>query len=942
MKKNKLFFLLAVLAVCFNFLTVNGAMIPYLPMKTDFGGTQIDPAAFELPSGDFTLEVHCGSSSEIHICGVYTYHTENGGKIRFARKKDILYVYEGNTYVTTVTPELVPLVPGISGVSISSASYLGEMAFAPEFTLSGEDYFDITSYVNNPNFDMDVTGWTTTTGATSKRGSGVLPGEAIDGPGGYWQNWKGSPFSGKMYQAISGLPNGKYKLRAAAYTDKQADHEWMFLYANDSRTPITGAVSEFYEVEGIVLDGTLEIGIIMTEAVPTLVGLDNVQLFYYGADLSSLVEALNDLINKAKECAARKMNATVLQSLNTAISKAEAAVNSPTEQGIQESSIGLKEAMTTAQASATAYGNLNTAIEAASANLPNYQDYPGYADFATSVETAKSKYDAAEMEAEEELNALILSLKAAEVACRLTQPGPFDATFAVTNPGFEDPNSFNGWINNGMQTQTNSDFPLKEGTRYVEKWTNYPNALADGSISQTITGLPNGEYKMTVVAHSVNHPDPLAPAEGGYLFAGSEETAVGEDGEYTVEAIVLNHTLTIGFKIRNATANWVTVDNFQLYYVGYTLDVATEALQQQVDAAYGYTDVFMEKSVSNELWTAVKEAENAIASPTEETVNKAADRLLNAMNAAQASIESYNRLDAAIAEAEPALTEAANLPGHEEFNRVFEEMISAFNEGNLDEEGIEAAIRRLKEAEIICYLSQKAPFDATFAILNPGFEEGSRSVEGINIPTSWQMTHTLKEGDIKVSNATPAEGTYKYNVWSGNFTSADLYQEIWLSEGHYSLSAALRTDNEGNITNQHIYAEIEGQSSVSSPVLTVGEEYWQSLSVIFEVPAGGATVRIGAASEGPGGSTAGWFQIDDFRLTCLDHLVSIVTPTYQSFTAIGTKGGVVVTSDAANGEIAIYSVTGILLRTQPVEQGDVFIPLAPGMYIISGEKIIVQ
>ena len=55
-----------------------------------------------------------------------------------------------------------------------------------------------------------------------------------------------------------------------------------------------------------------------------------------------------------------------------------------------------------------------------------------------------------------------------------------DRTSLITNPSFED--GFNGWTQEGLQTQTNSDFPKKEGGTYVEKWTSSGNSVGSASV----------------------------------------------------------------------------------------------------------------------------------------------------------------------------------------------------------------------------------------------------------------------------------------------------------------------------------------------------------------------------------------------------------------------------------------------------------------------------
>lgn len=946
MKQSRLFYLLAVITAWFNLQAVSAEGIPYLPMKTDFQGSAVDLATFELPAGDFTLEATCDAGANIIICGgVYEYTSKAAGKVRFAQRKSSMYVYEGNSYQTSLSAAEIMPSPGI--LNVTSATFLDGTAYAPEMTLGEEDYFDMTAYVTNPNFDTDVAGWTTTTGATSKRGSGTLPGEAIDGPGGYWQNWRGSAFTGKMYQIISGLPSGKYKLKAAAYTEKHPEdlHEWMYLYLNESQTAVTESVSEFYEVEGVTADGTLEIGLNMTEAISTLVGLDNVQLFYYGADLTSLVAILQEQINAAKEYSNQKMNTGVSSELSTAVSEAEAAVANPSEEGINAAAAKLRTTTETAKVSVAAYAELDAAIKAVDANLPTYSTYPGYNAFVEVVNNTKSAYNAATME-NEAVKAIIGTMNAAEVTCLLTQPAPFDATFAIVNPGFET-NGLGGWVNNGMQRQTNTSFALKDSTAYVEKWISYPGTLDDASISQTITNLPNGVYKVTALAHSVQSTDPTTAAEGGFLFANTATTEVGLDDEYEVEGIVFDNTLTIGFKTEGTTANWVAVDHFRLQYIGFNQSVAIAALEALVDKAYNsmLDDYTVQKSVETELYDAISEAQDVISNPTDEQIEESSIRLTAAINAVEKSIASYEELVEIIIEYDVILNNTAGYPGHETFRDVYNEARKAYGEALLDSEGIAATIKKVKDAATACLMTQPTPFDATFVLRNPGFEEGSNSINGVTTPVSWDMDYILGTSgrDIKLSTAIPAEGEYKYNIWATSVTHINLYQDVNLPGGEYTLTAAIRTDNETNISDQHLYARA-GNDSILSPTLIYTEDpYWQELSLDFKVPGGGATVRIGASSTGTG-TAAGWFQVDNFQLTCNSSIVAITAPSYnnQQFSVTGVKGGIVLKSEADHTPIRIHALTGQLLKSLTVSQGETFVAFPQGIYIVSGKKVVVQ
>ena len=71
---------------------------------------------------------------------------------------------------------------------------------------------------------------------------------------------------------------------------------------------------------------------------------------------------------------------------------------------------------------------------------------------------------------------------------------PLDVTSYIVNPSFEDGTT--GWENDGLFTQTNSVFPGKAGNTYVERWVNIGSQIPDVAISQTLSQVPNGKYRL--------------------------------------------------------------------------------------------------------------------------------------------------------------------------------------------------------------------------------------------------------------------------------------------------------------------------------------------------------------------------------------------------------------------------------------------------------------
>ena len=133
-----------------------------------------------------------------------------------------------------------------------------------------------------------------------------------------------------------------------------------------------------------------------------------------------------------------------------------------------------------------------------------------------------------------------------------------DVTNKIANNSFE--NGFENWTVEGeWQEQTNGE-SVQVGARYAEKWQ-ANGGLPAGKISQKIEGLTNGKYIVKASA--------IATADGTQVFANDQIAgAPTEAAIVSIEVEVTDGTLTIGFERTEANqANWVAVDNFQLFYV---------------------------------------------------------------------------------------------------------------------------------------------------------------------------------------------------------------------------------------------------------------------------------------------------------------------------------------------------------------------------------------
>lgn len=244
---------------------------------------------------------------------------------------------------------------------------------------------------------------------------------------------------------------------------------------------------------------------------------------------------------------------------------------------------------------------------------------------------------------------------------------PTDVTYAITNPGFEYRNT-TGWTTNGIVYQ-NNNWSDKAGIGFAEKWQENPG-LPNASITQTLTGLENGLYELSVYGHNINQKDNNAAGAGMYLTANGAQTGIGAFGQYKVRANVTDGTLTIGITLDNCTGNWIAFDRFQLQFYGdpdaaileliTTYQAEAEGLLSSSDASY-LTDA--SKSI---LQQAVADALSA----SSENLSAALENLINVIDSTRQIIQDVKTNRALMLEALQRFENDYNLADGTDYRRV--------------------------------------------------------------------------------------------------------------------------------------------------------------------------------------------------------------------------------------------------------------------------------
>ena len=213
-------------------------------------------------------------------------------------------------------------------------------------------------------------------------------------------------------------------------------------------------------------------------------------------------------------------------------------------------------------------------------------------------------------------NYLVISLMTLSTALWAQE----DKTSLIQNPSFEN-NGTAGWTVNNMQTQSNSVFSRKAGTYYIESWVGIGSKIGNASVVQTLKKLPQGNYRLTAAALHIQQSGSGSTTnsgtaqKGAYIVAGNSQVAVTSMKQYTLNFSVLEEeaNIEIGLIAKDATGNYLCVDNFQLKYMGEITptDYAAE-VQRLVEKAQSFIELGIQNTVATTLTEAIEAAQTAL------------------------------------------------------------------------------------------------------------------------------------------------------------------------------------------------------------------------------------------------------------------------------------------------------------------------------------------
>ena len=154
---------------------------------------------------------------------------------------------------------------------------------------------------------------------------------------------------------------------------------------------------------------------------------------------------------------------------------------------------------------------------------------------------------------------------------KATDQNPIDISYLIANADATRKNNFHanqpvGWTlsqDDAFEVEAANYLSTKVGNSYFNKWQSSGN-LSNRTISQQLTGLPAGKYRIGVrSASNVIHA-------GAFIFANADKSDMTQltNNTASVTTKVVDGTLTFGVKLENYQSNDCKFDHFTLEYLG--------------------------------------------------------------------------------------------------------------------------------------------------------------------------------------------------------------------------------------------------------------------------------------------------------------------------------------------------------------------------------------
>ncbi len=427
-----------------------------------------------------------------------------------------------------------------------------------------------------------------------------------------------------------------------------------------------------------------------------------------------------------------------------------------------------------------------------------------------------------------------------------------DVSGVFTNPDFSSGN-VNGWDITYTANSTEASNIGYQGASYpkagveanatisgfIEAWkaNSAPNYLGDGSITQTVPGLPAGKYTLAVDAianaqyHGGAHPDNVQLFAKASLDGKEYYTPVATDNEkpehFEFTFVHTGGSMTLGMRVINSAeaqtpVNWIAMDNLQLFYYGAVaddpdkvlLDDAIEAMKEKQDPDEDVMEEVIAYTGDKKAYVDAIESAEAISANGGDYM-AAKDAMDAAYEQLQKSIKAYETFKAFN---DKVVEQMDNFSGTK-FEGIADELGDNIQEWEEAYDEMTYTIEQIAELDGIMnkmvndYVSQylEAGDDITFMIQNPDFDTDFSGWQTDGARPEWGGTN---QGENLLDVGIPAPTSGNAEVYHAKFAMFQTIKDM--PAGIYQFSCqAFERDDSGNGIETFLYAVANGEEQTS-------------------------------------------------------------------------------------------------------------------------------
>ncbi|MGI6218806.1 MAG: hypothetical protein ACOYJE_02935 [Bacteroidaceae bacterium] len=560
-----------------------------------------------------------------------------------------------------------------------------------------------------------------------------------------------------------------------------------------------------------------------------------------------------------------------------------------------------------------------------------------------------------------------------------TAENPIDMNFMVQNPavdgttGLQTSDCAPGWVISvtagGSQAYLGTGNTYEDGTANSTSYFNAWDAtagLVDYTAKQTITGLPQGVYRLTAELSGDGAGISMFAQASGVYYA-TEADGSGSFKTYTVDNIlVLDGNLTIGAttqgdELWGGTAfagSWFSADNFHLYLTDDDVTSVTDVLVESIAEAEATIEANRAASLLGDVAAAeavLEEARPLVDTDPVDVEGIAAilPEVKNINSNIATSAEAYGSISALVSEASLCLeSDSSTAESLQNLQAVLNE-VAVYLESETAVAAEADSVISILNAAINATYVHSVPQDVTFLIVNPDQNEGTNGYIMESTSVDWQgVTGSSDYYGVPCNHFCYWQSSVKEEA------AFNWYQTIaGIPDGYYKLTvnglyAAGNLGDGSDVPNENVvfyaYGDSRYEEQVPFTVYTIGMggELTASDSLLKDsrtlvytldsVVVNDGNLTFGVKNIGfINATTVRWYG---FRLTYLGG-ADEVPPTVGIISTEMPEQNIVVY--AKNGQIVVEGADDYMIYTINGVAVDKYSTLMPGIYIVrAGTKAV--